>query len=45
MRIRLFNLVYFQTTKQLIEEEEKQVKNILSTHSKQSPTIFIKTIN
>ena len=27
MRIRLFNLVYFQTAKQVIEEE-KEVKNI-----------------
>ena len=44
MCIRLFNLFYFQTAKQVFEEE-KQVKNILSSHNKQLPTIFIKIIN
>ena len=44
MRIRLFNLFYFQTAKQVIEEE-KNLRIFLSTHSKQLPTIFIKTIN
>ena len=39
MRIRLFNLFYFQTAKQVIEEE-KQVKNIF-TYSQQTIANYI----